>query len=108
LIVLFQTVRGHSHLPGIRDFLRSDSLTLVVVFVCGYVALSSTRNQGSGFALPLLPLPVALSAASLSRLASAPVRTVIVAAFVAVAVLNLVNKAGILPELSGARATYLP
>ena len=108
LIMLVKRVRGYSHPPTVRDFLRSDALTLIVVFVCGYVALSSSKNQGSGFALPLLPLPVALSAASLSKLAFGWVRAVMVAAFVAVAGFNLVMKAGIFAEISGRWTTYVP
>jgi 4-amino-4-deoxy-L-arabinose transferase-like glycosyltransferase len=108
LIVLVKTIRGYSHHSDIRDFLRSDLSMLVIVFVCGYVALSSSRNQGSGFALPLLPIPVALSAATLSRLASVPLRTFMLAAFVAMAGFNLAMKGGIFPEISGRRATYVP
>lgn len=53
--------------------LRSPALALTLIPLEGYLALSTTENNGSAFALPLLPIAVALivaAAAQLPRLLS--------------------------------------
>ncbi|HXZ62448.1 MAG TPA: glycosyltransferase family 39 protein [Acidimicrobiales bacterium] len=51
-----------------RVFAGSDAVLLAVVVVEGYLALTSSRNLGSGFALTWLPALVVLAVAGLARL----------------------------------------
>ena len=48
--------------------LRSEVALLILVVAEGYLVLSSTRNVGAGFELPLLPILVILGTVGVSRL----------------------------------------
>jgi 4-amino-4-deoxy-L-arabinose transferase-like glycosyltransferase len=52
----------------LRAILRSDSFVLLLVLAEGYLVLSSSRNVGTGFDLPLLPLAITLSVVGAARL----------------------------------------
>lgn len=69
--------------------LRSDRGVLVLIVTAGYLALTSSRNEGTGFFLPLLPMVVALATGSLGYPTAAGLRPILVCAFAAVACVNL-------------------
>lgn len=73
----------------LRAWLRTDTASVAVVVAGCYLALSSTRNVGSYFVLPLLPAVVSLVAAGASRRSGLPRRVAAgacaVAAFVSFA-----------------------
>ena len=80
----------------------------VVVVLCGYLALSSSPNEGTGFALPLLPVLVALAMASLSRLKWRVGRISLIALFLVVSAFDVAMKADVIAELSGSMTATLP
>jgi 4-amino-4-deoxy-L-arabinose transferase-like glycosyltransferase len=85
---------------------RSDAVTVAIVLVGGYFALSSSRNRGFGFALMLVPLLLALAAHPL-RLAgrALPAASAVVGA---VAVVNVVASTDVWPGLSQPRNLDIP
>jgi 4-amino-4-deoxy-L-arabinose transferase-like glycosyltransferase len=97
---------------GLLDFVRAagghEAFAVTVVVVAGYFALSSTSNNGNAFALPLLPLVVALGVALLWRVDWRPVQISLVAGLIAVSLLNAVMKAGLVPTLSAERIVDVP
>jgi hypothetical protein len=83
-------------------------LALVVVVLEGYLVLTSSRNEGTGFALPWLPALVILG---VTAAASIPARTVRVALAGIVVVLsfgNILSKSGWFEPLARARTVAVP
>ena len=83
-------------------------LALAIVVVEGYLALTSSRNQGTGFALPWLP---ALAIVGVTAAASIPARTIRVALAAAVAFTGLatvVSKSGWIEPLAAVRTVSVP
>lgn len=76
--------------------------------VAGYVAVSSSRNVGTAFSLPWLPALVALAVAGVARLDSRGVRSGVAILLVAVAVVDVVMKAGAVEPLSQRATIDLP
>jgi 4-amino-4-deoxy-L-arabinose transferase-like glycosyltransferase len=103
---------GVRHLRGadtsFRSWASSDTAVVLLVVVEGYVALASSRNQGVGFRLPLLPGLVALSVAGVWSLRRPRVRGVVVGALVLVCALNVVMKANVTSALSGNETVDVP
>ena len=87
---------------------RSDLIVLVLVVVEGYVALTSTRNQGVGFRLPLFPALIILALYAVYRLPWRNSRTVFVVLFGLVAAGNFVMKANVSNALSSTKTLKLP
>jgi hypothetical protein len=81
---------------------------LVLVVVEGYLALTSTRNQGTGFRLPLIPAVIILALFALHRLPWRRWQIGLVAAFCVVAATNLLMKANIVQAVSETRTVKLP
>jgi 4-amino-4-deoxy-L-arabinose transferase-like glycosyltransferase len=92
----------------LRAGLRNGVWISIVVVTCGYVALSSSPNEGTGFALPLLPILVALVMASLARLEWRSARILLVALFLMVSAFDLVMKADVDTRLSGSMDATVP
>jgi 4-amino-4-deoxy-L-arabinose transferase-like glycosyltransferase len=63
---------------GWRGWIRLPALevagSLVIVLVVGYAVLTSSRNVGTGFTMPLLPALIVLAVAGLARLDRVPQR----------------------------------
>jgi hypothetical protein len=87
---------------------RSDAIVPALVVFEGYVALSSTRNDGTGFVVPLLPSLVALVVLATLRLPWRASRVGLVTALAAVSVFNVAMKADVASGLSRDRAVRLP
>lgn len=95
LPLLWRRLRTGTRSQRLQALLRSPFMPLVVFLVTGYLALSSTSNSGSAFALPLLPTLVVTVAALASRLPWRAVRAVAAAGFLFVSLLQLVSFAQI-------------
>jgi hypothetical protein len=91
-----------------REWLGRPSVTLLLVSVCGYVALVSSRNQGTAFGLPLLPLVVVLVIGAVTRIPWRSIRAALAVALVAVSVANVAMKSGLAPVLSDPRNARVP
>ena len=85
----------------------STGLTLVVV-VEGYVALTSSRNQGTAFALPWLPALVVLVFAAVASIRQRRLRLVLAACLAAVALFDVTMKSGLVPEVASPATADLP
>jgi hypothetical protein len=92
----------------LRSNLQNGVWTCSVVVVSGYLALTSSRNDGTGFALPLLPILVALAMAAAACLRLQAMRASLVAAFLLVSLFNVVMKAGVVPAFSGSWSVPVP
>jgi len=95
-----------------REVLRtwlagSTGLTLVVV-IEGYVALTSSRNQGTAFALPWLPALVALVVAAVASIRQRRLRQVLASCLAAVALFDVAMKSGLVPEVASPATADLP
>jgi 4-amino-4-deoxy-L-arabinose transferase-like glycosyltransferase len=87
---------------------RSDHLVLVVVVAAGYLALSSSSNDGTGFVVPLLPSLVLLAVAALFTVPWRAVRLVLVAGLALVSVFNVVMKADVVSAVSRVHVITVP
>jgi 4-amino-4-deoxy-L-arabinose transferase-like glycosyltransferase len=85
----------------------SAGLTLVVV-IEGYVALTSSRNQGTAFALPWLPALVVLVVAAMASIRQRRLRLVLASCLAAVALFDVTMKSGLVPEVASPATADLP
>lgn len=83
------------------------ALTLIVV-VEGYVALTSSRNQGTAFALPWLPALVVIVVAAVASIRQRPLRLAMAGLLVAVSLFNLTMKSGLVPQVASPVTADLP
>jgi len=94
---------------GLRLSARSASvLALVLVVLEGYLVLTSSRNQGTGFALPWLPALVVLGVVAASSVPTRAVRVALASVLVVVSVAAVASKSGWVPPLAEVRAVTLP
>ena len=91
---------------AIGRLLRSEVLGVTIVFLAGYLALSTSRNSGSGFTLPIAVLlpPIAVVALRIHRRAVVPA----VAAVVLVTGLNVLATSSFSEALARKRIVDLP
>lgn len=73
----------------------SPAAPLVALAIGGYLALASTANAGSAFALPLVPIVVVLAVGVARRISLRPLRIAVATAFVLVSVAQFVSFAQI-------------
>jgi hypothetical protein len=92
----------------VRGLLRSEALVPALVLLEGYLALTSSRNKGTGFVVPLLPPLIVLACLAVGSIHWRTVRTPLVSAFVLVAVFNVVMKADVINSLSRVRSVTVP
>lgn len=78
--------------PDLRALALGPGGALLVLLVEGYVALSSSRNNGTGFSVPLVPTLVVLSVAVCARAAPARLRVVLLGLFAGAGSLTLATK----------------
>jgi len=105
VFALTESVRAGT---AVRSALRSPVLVLVAVPAVGYVVLSSSKNEGTGFVVPLLPSLVILAVASIARLRHPVVRQVFAMLFVIACVGNVAMKSGFVPVLGDHVALRVP
>ncbi len=91
---------------AILTLLRSEVLTVGLVFAAGYLALSSSENTGSGFTLPITVLlpPIAVVALRLHRSAFLPALALIAL----VTAVNVVSTSTISGTLTRQRTVEVP
>mgnify|MGYP002078509811 CR=1 FL=1 len=83
----------------LRLVLDSDAFPLLVAIAAGFAALLTSRNQGTGFVLPLLPASVVLAVALTARARPRTVGLAVAVALCLVATVNVTAKAQVLPAL---------
>ena len=95
-----------------RSRLRSSRaagvLALALVVLEGYLVLTSSRNQGTGFALPWLPALVVLGVVAASSIPARALRVALACGFVAVGLVALVSKSGWYEPLARVREVSVP
>jgi hypothetical protein len=105
-------VRGWKGVGGRQhDLLRivtAPWFVLVVVVLEGYVALTSSKNDGTAFALPWLPALVLLAVFAVSRTSSVAVRTTAATVFLLLVVTGLAMKSGFVPPVAGTTTAHVP
>jgi hypothetical protein len=83
-------------------------VALVLVVLEGYLVLTSSRNEGTAFALPWLPALMILAVAAAATIPMRVVRIALAAALVAVSVGALLSKSGWVAPLATARSVSVP
>jgi Dolichyl-phosphate-mannose-protein mannosyltransferase len=83
-------------------------LALVLVVLEGYVVLTSSRNEGTGFSLPWLPALVVLGVTAAASIPARNVRLVLAAVLVVVSVAAVLSKSGWIEPLATVRTAAVP
>jgi hypothetical protein len=108
VVAIWRSVPGQGAIgESLARAARSEAIVPALVVVEGYLALTSTRNEGTGFVVPILP-PLVILAVTASFKAPPRVRRTLVAGLVAVSVFDVVMKADVVPSISRPTATYIP
>jgi len=108
LAALLSAVARRSPRRRLRVALASPSLlALIAVVVEAYLALTSSRNQGSAFALPIYPALVVLAAAAAASVTPRGLRLLLCACLVAVSVGALLAKSGYVEPLARVRTVHV-
>jgi hypothetical protein len=93
--------------PVLLSLAGSDAFSVAIVFICGYLALTSTRNGGEGFTFPIMVLLPPLAVVSLRHLS----RNVIVPALAVLALvmgLNIISSTNLSDTLARTRVVSVP
>jgi len=85
----------------VRGYLSGDWVLPACLVAGGYLALSSTTNRGTAFALPWIPSLIALAAAAAARVPARGLRAGLAVLLACVCVLNVLVKNGVSRSLSG-------
>ena len=83
-------------------------LALVLVVLEGYLVLTSSRNEGTGFALPWVPALVVLGVTAAASVPARTVRLVLAGILVVVSVGALLSKSGWFEPLARTRTVAVP
>jgi hypothetical protein len=94
--------------PPPRSPRAAGLLALAAVVLEGYVALTSSRNEGTAFALPWLPALVILGVVAAAGLPRTRLRSALAVAFVVVSTVALLSKSGFVPPLAKVRSVAVP
>jgi hypothetical protein len=112
LVALISTLVARGRLGAsreeLRGWLRSDAALALVIVAEGYLALTSSKNQGTAFALPWLPILVVFVCAAAARINQRPLRIAAATLLAAVALFNLTMKGDVISGLSDPRSADLP
>jgi Dolichyl-phosphate-mannose-protein mannosyltransferase len=92
----------------LTGWLRSDVALALVIVAEGYLALTSSKNQGTAFALPWLPVLIVLVCAAAATIRQRPLRLAAATLLAAIALLNLTMKGDIVAGLSEPQTADLP
>lgn len=87
---------------------RSDHVVLAIAVGEGYLALTSSRNDGTGFVVPLLPAFIALTVVSALGVRWSAARAALVVGAVLVALFDVAMKADVWAAVSRERAVRIP
>jgi len=83
-------------------------LALALVLLEGYLALTSSRNEGTGFPLPWLPALVVLAVTAAASIRPRAVRAALAAVLVVLSVGAIVSKSGWFEPLAKVRIVAIP
>ena len=92
----------------LRWLALTPAAALGVVLAGGYLALTSSSNDGTAFSLPLLPAVVVLVVAATASIRARGARLALAAALAAVAVFNVAMKSGSLTQIAGPSSADVP
>lgn len=92
----------------VRAWSSGDAAVVALVVVEGYLAVTSSRNEGVGFRVPLLPALLALAIYALWRLPWPRARKWAIVALAAVSAFNIAMKADAVGALSGRVLATVP
>lgn len=92
-------VRAHPRGRRLAQVLDSDALPLLIALGAAFAALLTSRNQGTGFVLPLLPAAVVLAVALTARARPRTLAAAVAIALLAIGAANVVTKAQVIPSL---------
>jgi 4-amino-4-deoxy-L-arabinose transferase-like glycosyltransferase len=108
-LALAYRFRRGGWVPALPQSRRAaDVLALAVAVLAGYLALTSSRNEGTAFPLPLLPALAILGAVAAASVPRRPVRVALAAALVVLGVGNVLSKSGLVAPLATARSVSVP
>jgi len=91
-----------------RSARAAGVLALVLVVLEGYIVLTSSRNEGTGFALPWLPALVILGVTAAASLPTRTLRATLASAFVVLSLTAVVSKSGWFEPLAKVRTVAVP
>jgi hypothetical protein len=91
-----------------RSARAAGVLALVLVVLQGYLVLTSSRNEGTGFSLPWLPTLVVLSVTAAASIPARRVRVALAGALVVVSVGVILSKSGWFEPLATVRTASVP
>jgi Dolichyl-phosphate-mannose-protein mannosyltransferase len=91
-----------------RNARAAGVLALVLVVLEGYFALTSSRNEGTGFPLPWLPALVVLGVVAAASIPARIVRVALAGSLVVVSLGALLSKSGWFEPLAHARTASIP
>lgn len=103
--------RSHTGAPLLtrpRSVRAVALLALVLVVLEGYVALTSSRNEGTAFALPWLPTLVVLGIVATAGIPARLLRVTLASLLVAVSLGAVVSKSGFVGPLAKVRQAAVP
>lgn len=83
-------------------------LALVLIVLEGYFALTSSRNEGTGFSLPWLPVLAVLAVVAVASIPTRALRLALAAAVVAVSLGAVMSKSGWVEPLAKVRTASIP
>ena len=101
-------VRSSGWRDRIRRGIASDAFPLAAVVAGGYLALSSTTNEGTAFALPWIPAMLILAVGAAASVRTGWLRTALATLLVGACVLNVLVKNGVSTTLSEPVSVSVP
>jgi hypothetical protein len=107
--LVYFALRTHALRPRRpRSTRAAGILALVIVVVAGYLALTSSRNEGTAFALPWLPAFVVLAVLAAASIPARAVRAALASLLVVVGVAAVLSKSGWVAPLAATRTASVP
>jgi 4-amino-4-deoxy-L-arabinose transferase-like glycosyltransferase len=95
--------------PGLPRSARATGVwALALVVLEGYLVLTTSRNEGTGFPLPWLPALVILGVTAAARIPARAVRAVLATVLVVLSLGAVVSKSGWFEPLAKARTASVP
>jgi len=104
--LLVRHPRPRATLP--RSARAAGVLTLVLVVLEGYLVLTTSRNEGTGFALPWLPTLVVLGVVAVASIPARVVRLALAGVLVVVSLGAVLAKSGWIEPLAKVRTVSVP
>jgi 4-amino-4-deoxy-L-arabinose transferase-like glycosyltransferase len=92
----------------LRAFAGTDTFVLAALAAEGYLALTSSKNEGTAFSLPWLPVIVILAITAMASIPARRLQVGLGAALVAVSLGNLLMKSGTVEALADPRHVDVP